>query len=66
MTNYSVRDTTGKLMMEAAVIIIDEVSMGHRFIFDALDSSLRCVRGNNRPFGGITMVWAADWRQSLL
>lgn len=52
-------------MREAVVIIIDEVSMGYRFIFEAIDRSLRFVRGIERPFGGITMVWAADWRQSL-
>ena len=62
---FSARDTAGKLMKEASLIIIDEVSMGHRFIFEALDRSLKFVRADPRPFGGLTIVWAADWSQSL-
>ena len=65
MANFSKRDATGKLLQETAVLIIDEVSMGNKMIFETLDRSLQFVRGNNKLFGGITMVWATDWRQSL-
>ena len=65
MANFSKRDATGKLLQEAAVLIIDEVSMGNKLIFETLDRSLQFVRGNKAPFGGMTMVWATDWRQSL-
>lgn len=53
------------------LIVIDEVTMGHRNMFECLDRSLRDVmkvvnpdRGN-MLFGGITVLLAGDWRQIL-
>ena len=40
--------------------------MGHKHIFEALDRSLRYVRGQGQKiFGGLTVLLAADWRQCL-
>lgn len=39
--------------------------MSHRYLIDALDRTLRDVRGNEKPFGGVTMVFAGDFRQIL-
>ena len=39
--------------------------MGHRHIFEAIDRSLRDVRNDKRTFGGLTVLLAADWRQTL-
>ena len=53
------------------LIVIDEVTMGHRYLFECLDRSLRDVMGvvdaarSEQPFGGITVLCAGDWRQIL-
>lgn len=56
----------GILLTRAKLLVIDEVSMGHKHIFEALDRSLRYVRGQGQKiFGGLTVLLAADWRQCL-
>ena len=39
--------------------------MGHKHIFAALDRSLRDVRGVDKLFGGMTVLFSTDWRQVL-
>ncbi|GFR70913.1 ATP-dependent DNA helicase PIF1 [Elysia marginata] len=58
-------DANGKLMQLANFIVIDEVSMGQKFVLEALDRSLQDIRNCLRPFGGITVLFAGDWRQVL-
>ena len=62
---FSRRDATGVLLQEASLLIIDEISMGHRNIFECIDRSLQDVRRNNYPFGGMTVLLGGDWRQIL-
>ena len=45
--------------------IIDEVSMGHKYIFESIDRTLQDVRNNDKPFGGLTIVFFGDWCQVL-
>lgn len=45
------------------VLIIDEVSMMSRKIFDALEMVGRIVRGNSLPFGGIHVIFCGDFYQ---
>ena len=47
----------------AKILIIDETSMMSKKIFDVLEVVARIVRGNNRPFGGIQIVFSADFYQ---
>lgn len=63
--SFTRRDATGKLMKLASLLVIDEVSMGHRHLFECLDRSLRDVRQCERPFGGLTVLFAGDWKQIL-
>ena len=58
-------DDTGKLFQKADLLIIDEVSMGHRHIFECLDRTLKYLRDDERPFGGMTVLFTGDWRQIL-
>ena len=39
--------------------------MHHKHIFEALDRTLQDIVGNDMPFGGISIVCAGDFRQTL-
>ena len=45
------------------ILIIDEVSMMSRKIFDALDAVARIVRNNPAPFGGLQVIFCGDFYQ---
>ena len=45
------------------ILIIDEVSMMSRKIFDALDTVARVVRNNPAPFGGLQVIFCGDFYQ---
>ena len=45
------------------ILIIDEVSMMSRKIFDALDAVARVVRNNPAPFGGLQVIFCGDFYQ---
>ena len=63
--NITPRDPTGQLLKRARILIIDEVGMGHKYVFEALDRTLQDIRKNNSVFGGLTVLFSADWRQGL-
>ena len=52
-----------KLWRHIERIIIDEVSMVRVDVMDAMDAVLRRVRTDNRPFGGVQMVFVGDFLQ---
>lgn len=45
------------------VLIIDEVSMFGKLLFEKLDKISKAVRENDRPFGGITLILSGDFMQ---
>ena len=47
------------------LIIIDEMTMQHRHVYECIDRLLRDLTKVDRPFGGITVVFSGDWRQCL-
>jgi len=59
------RDSTGILIQKCHLLVIDEVSMCDRRIIEAADRTFRDVRGVDKPFGGITIIFSGDWRQIL-
>ena len=48
---------------DADVLIIDEVSMMHAWLFDMVDQVCREVRHDPRPFGGLQVVLSGDFFQ---
>ena len=54
-----------KVLLETKLIIWDEVPMQHKYAADAVDRNLRDLLGNDVPFGGITVVFGGDFRQTL-
>ncbi|PIA49665.1 hypothetical protein AQUCO_01300438v1 [Aquilegia coerulea] len=54
-----------ELFRRAKLIVWDEVPMQHRFCVEAVDRTLRDIRENGKPFGGITVVLGGDFKQTL-
>ncbi|XP_057482346.1 uncharacterized protein LOC130769157 isoform X2 [Actinidia eriantha] len=54
-----------ELFRETKLIIWDEVPMQHRYCVEAVDRTLKDIRDNINPFGGITVVLGGDFRQVL-
>ena len=52
-------------MQQAQLLVLDEFTMGHRYLHECLNHSLRDVRSNNKPFGGLTILFSGDWKQTL-
>ena len=48
------------LIRQAKVIIWDEAPMQHRHISEAVERTLQDIRKDNRPFGGVVMVFADE------
>ena len=53
------------LLRAARLIIWDEITMQHRNAAEAVDRTLRDIRDDDRPFGGITTVFGGDYQQIL-
>ncbi len=47
----------------ADILVIDEVSMLHAWLFDMVDQVCRAVRHNPEPFGGLQVVLSGDFFQ---
>jgi hypothetical protein len=43
----------------------DECTISHKSALEALDRTLQDLRGNHKPMGGIVLVLAGDFRQTL-
>ena len=45
------------------VLVVDEVSMMSKSLFELLDAIGKKIRKNNKPFGGIQLVFCGDFYQ---
>jgi ATP-dependent exoDNAse (exonuclease V) alpha subunit len=52
--------TVAKALIQCDTILIDEVSMLVCSTLDGIDRRLRAVRGIDRPFGGVRMIFVGD------
>lgn len=48
------------LLQKIDAIVIDEVSMVRADVMDCIDMSLRMYRKNQKPFGGLQMIFIGD------
>lgn len=53
------------LLRIARAIIWDEIGMQHRYAPEALDRTCRDIRGVDKPFGGLTVIFGGDFQQVL-
>jgi hypothetical protein len=51
------------LLRQMELLIIDEVSMLRADILDSIDVSLRTIRHNHKPFGGVQVLYIGDMFQ---
>ena len=65
MCSISPKEAIGVLFQRADLLIIDEISMGHKHVFEAIDRTMQDLRKISSPFGGLTVILAGDWRQIL-
>lgn len=57
------RKNKQKLLRELEIIIIDEVSMLRADVLDMIDFTLKFVRRNPQPFGGVQVLFIGDLYQ---
>ena len=43
----------------------DECTMAHKLSLEALETSLKDIRDDTQPYGGVTLLLAGDFRQTL-
>ena len=63
--NITPNSKRGKLIAEAKVIIIDEIGQFQNLHIEALDRLLQDLTKVEKPFGGILLIIAGDFRQIL-
>lgn len=61
--HFHYNSTKQRLMRSMELLIVDEVSMLRADVLDAMDLSLRFVRKNNVPFGGVQVLFIGDLLQ---
>jgi ATP-dependent DNA helicase PIF1 len=52
-----------KVWLETEILILDEISMLSEHLFDMLDAIGKRIRHNDRPFGGIQLLFSGDFYQ---
>ncbi|KAG5517186.1 hypothetical protein RHGRI_037823 [Rhododendron griersonianum] len=62
---FTKQSLQAELFRETKLMIWDEVPMQHKYCVEAVDRTLRDIRDNPKPFGGITVVLGGDFRQIL-
>ena len=63
--DFNKNTQTGKLIKMANLIIIDEMTMLSRYIYECIDKSIQDLLEINTLFGGLTVIFSGDWRQCL-
>ncbi|KNZ82356.1 hypothetical protein J132_00171 [Termitomyces sp. J132] len=54
-----------QLLLQTKVVIWDEVPMQHKNAIDSVDRGFRDILEKDVPFGGVTVVFGGDFRQTL-
>lgn len=63
--NISKQSAMAQVLKNCKLIIWDECTMAHKRSLEALDRTLRDLRNNDRCFGGVMILLAGDFRQTL-
>ena len=52
-------------LREVQLVVVDEACVGHRFMIEAIDRSLRDIRDIDALNGGLVVLYGSDFRQTL-
>ncbi|UYV71003.1 hypothetical protein LAZ67_8001384 [Cordylochernes scorpioides] len=63
--NISSTSGQAQVLKSCRIIVWDECTMAHKNSLEALDRTLRDLKGNNKLMGGILLLLAGDFRQTL-
>ena len=63
--NISKGTGTAQVLQNCQLIVWDECTMSHKAAFEAVDQTLQDICGNNKIMGGVTLVLADDFWQTL-
>lgn len=63
--NISRNSAMGKVLQQVVLIVWDECTMAHKKSLEALDRTMKDLRGNQQLFGGALILLAGDFRQTL-
>ncbi|XP_017489632.1 PREDICTED: ATP-dependent DNA helicase PIF1-like, partial [Rhagoletis zephyria] len=63
--NISKQSAMAQVLKNCKLIIWDECTMAHKRSLEALDRTLRDLRNNDRCFGGVMILLAGDFKQTL-
>ncbi|KAJ4447435.1 hypothetical protein ANN_09442 [Periplaneta americana] len=63
--NVSKDSGQAQLLKQYKIIVWDECTMAHKKSLEALDRTLKDLRGNKKLMGGALVVLAGDFRQTL-
>ncbi|KFI46286.1 PIF1 family DEAD/DEAH box helicase [Bifidobacterium boum] len=55
-----IKTRRGKRIRATDILVIDEISMMHAWLFDMVDQACRAVRRSSEPFGGLQVVMSGD------
>lgn len=63
--NISRSSAMAKVLQQTRLIVWDECTMSHRGALEAVDRTIRDIRSNDTLMGGVIVVLAGDFRQTL-
>lgn len=63
--NIKKHSSMGKVLQQCKIIVWDECTMAHKHSLEALNRTLKDLRGNDRLFGGTLLLLSGDFRQTL-
>ncbi|GBN53353.1 hypothetical protein AVEN_221601-1 [Araneus ventricosus] len=63
--NIKIGSAKAKVLQEAKVLFWNEISMMHKHGLEAVNRTLQDLRGNKDFMGGLIVVLAGDFRQTL-
>ena len=65
MCSFPKNGELADLLRITDLIIWDEAPMQHRHIHECVNRTFQDIRGNDKPFGGIVVVFGGDFKQIL-
>ncbi|XP_045536286.1 uncharacterized protein LOC106720810 [Papilio machaon] len=63
--NISKSSERGKMLQQCKLLVWDECTMSHKRAIEALDRTMKDIKGNQDTMGGMVVLLAGDFRQTL-